>query len=504
MTLNYFHLFWSSAFLFIIGFGCKPDQSKKELRTRPNILFIMSDDHAVNAVGAYSKRLAEFARTPNIDQLAEEGMLFENCFVTNSICSPSRATFLTGKYSHKNGVYCLNQNFEEQPTSATMMQQAGYRTGVFGKWHLKSAPRGFDDYKVLQKQGRYENPEFVEKGREELIEHAGWVDDVITEMTQQFILDGENSDQPFFVMCQYKSAHDPWSSRSPFDTAYQNIKIPEPDNLCDNYQNRSDAARETTLKLEMMDQRTFAHDRLATEDTCEQRQHIYQQYIKAYLRSAQVMDDNVGKLMQFLEENDLAENTIVIYTSDQGHFLGEHGFFSKRFIYEESMQMPLIVRYPGVIEAGSRRPELITNLDFAPTILGLAGAPIPEDIQGDSFAELFHGNDIDGWRDASYYRDWQHLLHRRVAAHYGIRTADHKLIFYYGLPLGQTDFEATPPEWEMFDLKNDPQEMQNIYNDPTNAETIAQLKEQLLELKQQYDDTDDQYPEMQQVHQEYY
>ena len=485
------------------GMGCS-NEEKATSAVRPNILFIMSDDHAVNAVRAYGKHLSEYARTPNIDQLASEGMLFENCFVTNSICSPSRATILTGKYSHKNGVYCLNQNFEDQPTSATILQQAGYRTGVFGKWHLKSTPQGFYDYKVLQKQGRYENPEFVEKGAAQLVEHTGWVDDIITEMTQQFIAEGTESAQPFFVMCHYKSAHDPWASRPPFDTAYQQIEIPEPANLCDTYTDRSQAARQTTLKLEMMDQKTFSHHRLDTQDTCEQRQHIYQQYVKAYLRSAQVMDDNVGKLMKFLDENDLSENTIVIYTSDQGHFLGEHGFFSKRFIYEESMQMPLIVRYPGQVESGIRRDELIANLDFAPTILDLAGETVPTDMQGASFAKMLWGNRVDGWREAIYYRYWQHLLHRNVAAHYGIRSANHKLIFYYGLPLGQTDFEPTQPEWEMFDLENDPQEMQNIYDNPAYGEKIKSLKQQLKQLQQHFDDTDDQYLELQQVHQKYF
>ncbi|MEM6841458.1 MAG: sulfatase [Bacteroidota bacterium] len=490
--------------VFGVGIGCSGGEDQAPSTTPPNILFIMSDDHAVNAVGACGKRLSEFARTPNIDQLASEGMLFENCFVTNSICSPSRATILTGKYSHKNGVYCLNQNFEDQPTSATILQQAGYRTGVFGKWHLKSTPQGFDDYKVLQKQGRYENPEFVEKGVGQLIEHTGWVDDIITEMTQQFITENADSAQPFFVMCHYKSAHDPWASRPPFDTAYQQMDIPEPANLCDTYADRSDAALQTTLKLEMMDQKTFAHSRLDTLDTCAQRQHIYQQYVKAYLRSAQVMDDNVGKLMKFLDENDLSENTIVIYTSDQGHFLGEHGFFSKRFIYEEAMQMPLVVRHPGQIEPGTRRDKLITNLDFAPTILDLAGVQMPTDMQGESFAGVLQGNTVEGWREAIYYRYWQHLLHRNVAAHYGIRTANRKLIFYYGLPLGQTDFEPTQPEWEMFDLKNDPQEMQNVYGEPAYAEEIALLKQQLKQLQQRYDDTDEPYPELQQVHQEYF
>jgi len=481
-----------------------PGQTSANLAERSNVIVIMTDDQGFGDFGCNGNPVAQ---TPNIDRLASQSVQLTDFHVA-PMCTPTRGQLLTGLDAFRNGAINVSSGRtllrHDLKTMADVFAQAGYRTGVFGKWHLKSIPVGFDDYKVLQEQGRYQNPEFVEKGQGSLVEHAGWVDDVITEMTQQFITENSSADQPFFVMCHYKSAHDPWASRPPFDTAYQNMHIPEPENLCDDYEDRSEAAHRTTLKLEMMDQRTFAHQRLDTPDTCEQRKYIYQQYIKAYLRSAQVIDDSVGKLMQFLRDNSLADNTIVIYTSDQGHFLGEHGFFSKRFIYEEAMQMPLIVRYPGKVEAGSRRPELITNLDLAPTVLDLAGVTIPEDMQGVSFAELLKGNEIEDWRDAIYYRYWQHLLHRRVAAHYGIRTAEHKLIFYYGLPLGQTDFPPTEPEWEMFDLRKDPQEMRNVYDDPAYDQVVARLKEQLLELKKQYDDTDDQYPELQQVHEAHF
>lgn len=484
----------SQFFLFSIFLAAQFSCSEPTAQP-PNILFIMSDDHAVNAIGAYNKRLAAYAHTTHIDQLAQEGMLFSNCFVTNSICSPSRATILTGKYSHKNGVYCLNQPFDEQPTVATHLQNAGYQTAVFGKWHLKTIPFGFDDYKVLEEQGRYQDPEFVEKGAEEMVTHEGWVDDIISSMTMDYIKNLK-ADKPFFVACHFKSAHDPWASRPPYDTAYTGIHVPGPSNLCDQYANRSEAARRTTLKLDMLNQGTFKHERLDTEDTCAQRAFIYQQYIKAYLRSARVMDENVGKLMDFLEEQGLDENTIVVYTSDQGHFLGEHGFFSKRFMYEESMQMPLIVRYPGKIEAGSTVDALVANTDFAPTLLDLAGVSIPDDMQGMSIAGYLYGHPPDEWREGIYYRYWQHLLHRDVAAHYGIRTQHYKLIYYYGQALGQTDYPPTPSEWELFDLQQDPHEMQNLYDDPAYQEVVANLKQKLQDLKVEFDDTDDQYVEM--------
>ncbi len=463
---------------------------------RPNILFILSDDHTTQAISCYKGLFAEQANTVHIDKLAREGMRFTNVFCTNSICSPSRATILTGKYSHKNGVYILNQEFDgRQTTSNQVLGKAGYQTAVFGKWHLKSEPYGFDDYKVLQKQGRYQDPEFVVKGQDELITYEGWSTDVITDMTTDYI-QNRDPEKPFFVMCQYKSTHDPWDARPPYDTALEDVDIPFPENFYDTYEDRGLASQRTTLKLELMNQSTFPHTRLENATEHEQRRHIYEQYIRAFLECGMVLDENVGKLMSFLEDEGLAANTIVVYTADQGHFLGEHGFFSKRFIYEESMRMPLIVRYPKVIPAGSINDDLVANIDFAPTLIELAGEAVPLDMQGTSLSPLLRGQRPDDWRTGIYYHYWQHLLSRNVTAHYGIRTRTHKLIYFHGLPLGMTDYPAVDPDWELFDLQNDPAEMKNLYYQPNQQGLIKNLKEQMLELKSQYDCLDDAYPEL--------
>jgi len=479
---------------------CYPKSSKQNqesgIQQQPNILFILSDDHTTQAISCYEGIFAEQANTINIDKLAEEGMLFTNCYCNNSICSPSRASILTGKYSHKNGVYLLDQVFDgSQPTSNNVLQKAGYQTAVFGKWHLKATPEGFDDYKVLPRQGRYLNPEFKEKGQDSLITYQGWSTDVITGMTQDYILNRDKK-KPFFVMCQYKSTHDPWDSRAPHKGSLKDVEMPIPDNFYDTYKNRGQASKRTTLKLEYMNQSTFPHTRLENVTELEQREHIYQQYIRAFLECGKVLDENIGDLMAFLKEQGLEENTIVVYSADQGHFLGEHGFFSKRFMYDESMRMPLIVRYPDKVEPGARNKDLVSNIDFAPTLIDLAGVKIPEEMQGESLKPLLEGNTPEDWRDAVYYHYWQHLLHRQVTGHYGIRTKTHKLIYFHGQPLGMTNYPAVEPDWELYDLVNDPAEMHNIYYREENVELVKELKQKMLELKEYYVCTDDKYPEL--------
>jgi arylsulfatase A-like enzyme len=471
---------------------------------QPNILFIMGDDHTTQVISCYDGIFAEKANTVNIDRIAAAGMRFTNVFCTNAICSPSRATILTGKYSHKNGLYRLGQSFDmSQTTTVDLLGEAGYQVAVFGKWHLRCKPEGFDDYMVLPVQGRYQDPQFYIPGTDSLVTMDGWCTDIIADKTMDY-LKNRNRDRPFFVMCHFKATHDPWASRPPYDTLFSNEEMPAPANLFDTYENREEPARRTTLKLEYMNQGTYPHDRLEGVDELTQRNHIYQQYIRDFIRCGRVLDENVGRILDFLEEEGLDENTIVIYTADQGHFLGEHGFFSKRFMYEEAMRMPLIVRYPGRVEAGSVNGDLVTNLDFAPTITYFAGIRIPEEMQGVSLLPLLKGHTPDDWRQAVYYRYWQHLLHRDVTAHYGIRTKTHKLIYFHGQPLGMTDFPAVGPSWELYDLINDPAEMYSIYHDPGQQDLVKDLKESLLRLKEQYDDTDDKYPEMVKVNEKYF
>ena len=466
---------------------------------RPNVLFILADDHTTQAISCYGGHLADYARTTHIDRLAAAGVRLTHCFCTNSICTPSRATILTGQYSHRNGVFLLNQPLpEDRLTFPKLYQQAGYQTGVFGKWHLISRPIGFDDYKVLPQQGRYRNPQFVVPGSDELVDVQGWSTDVIADATMQFILDRDPK-RPFLAMCHFKATHDPWDSRPPYKTLWEGQRLPEPPNLFDEYDHRGLAAKRTTLKLEKINQSTYPHDRLDSANWREQRRHIYQQYIKDFLRCGRVLDENVGRLLRFLDDQGLAENTVVLYTADQGHFLGEHGFFSKRFMYDESMRMPLIIRYPEQIKPHTVNSDMISNVDLAPTLLELAGIPIPESMQGRSFLANLLGRTPKDWPDAVYYHYWQHLLHRHVTAHYGIRTKDAKLIFYYGLPLGMTDFPAVPADWEFFDLTRDPNEMRDAYADPNYASQIAALKQRLDDFKQTTGDVDSIYPELDSV-----
>lgn len=493
-----------SMFIVLLGLIACNDESSSPGSSPPNILFIMGDDHTTQAISAYGGFLAEYAKTQHIDQLAEEGMRFDHVYCTNAICSPSRATILTGKYSHLNGVRILGQEFDtSQYTIQRALQTAGYQTAVFGKWHLRSTPAGFDDYKVLPVQGRYQDPQFLVKGRDKLVTYPGWATDVITDMTKEFLQNREDG-KPFFVMTHYKATHDPWAARPPYDTLWQHESLPEPPNLYDTYEQRSEAAQRTALKLEMMNQSTYPHDRLENADWKTQRGHIYQQYIKSFLQCGRVLDENVGKLIAFLKEEGLYDNTIIIYTADQGHFLGEHGFFSKRFMYDEALRMPLIIRYPPWIKPGSTNEDMIINADFAPTIAEMAGVSPPEEVQGRSFLAQLKGSTPKDWRQEIYYHYWQHILHRAVAAHIGIRTKEHKLIFYYGLPLGQTDKAPTPPEWELFDLVQDPAEMYNVYGQ-SNYESITRtLKEQLKTLQVEYLDEGLEYPEMRNVQADYF
>jgi len=457
--------------------------------TRPNILFIMSDDHAAHAMSCYGSRIN---RTPNLDRIADGGMRFNNCFCTNSICTPSRASILTGTYNHINNVTTLSTPMDNRlQTFPKLLQEVGYQTAIFGKWHLGQGadhcPTGFDDWAVLPGQGLYHNPDLIFKGPDggERRTVHGYVTDIITDLSLDW-LKGRDADRPFCLMYHHKAPHREWEPDEKHAHLYLNEEIPEPETLYDDYAGRAAAAAAAEMRvgvhMKPMDLKSTINYDLPEH---ELRKWAYQRYIKDYLRVIASIDDNVGRVLDYLDEAGLTENTIVIYTSDQGFFLGDHGWYDKRFMYEESLRMPFIVRYPKEIAPGSTNDDMILNVDFAPLFLDLAGVEIPEDMQGRSFRPLLNGETPADWRQAMYYRYWMHKAHHNVYAHYGIRTLQHKLIYYYADALGQagTIDESYEPEWELFDLANDRFELNNVVNEPAYAETVTQLKDQLHQMQ---------------------
>ncbi|MEZ4619940.1 MAG: sulfatase [Caldilineaceae bacterium] len=457
--------------------------------TRPNILFIMSDDHAAHAMSCYGSRIN---RTPNLDRIANGGMRFNNCFCTNSICTPSRASILTGTYNHINNVTTLSTPMDNRlQTFPKLLQEVGYQTAIFGKWHLGQGadhcPTGFDDWAVLPGQGLYHNPDLIFKGPDggERRTVHGYVTDIITDLSLDW-LKGRDADRPFCLMYHHKAPHREWEPDEKHAHLYLNEEIPEPETLYDDYAGRAAAAAAAEMRvgvhMKPMDLKSTINYDLPEH---ELRKWAYQRYIKDYLRVIASIDDNVSRVLDYLDEAGLTENTIVIYTSDQGFFLGDHGWYDKRFMYEESLRMPFIVRYPKEIAPGSTNDDMILNVDFAPLFLDLAGVEIPEDMQGRSFRPLLNGETPADWRQAMYYRYWMHKAHHNVYAHYGIRTLQHKLIYYYADALGQagTIDESYEPEWELFDLANDRFELNNVVNEPAYAETVTQLKDQLHQMQ---------------------
>ncbi len=489
---------------------------------RPNILFLFSDDHALNAISAYGGRLADVAPTPSIDRLAEEGAIFENSFVANSICGPSRACILTGKHSHKNG-FMTNRSgpFDgSQWTSAKALREAGYTTAVVGKWHLKSNPTGFDFWEVFPGQGSYYNPVLLKMdgGKEKV---TGYATDIVTDKAIEW-LDGRDKDKPFFLMCQHKAPHRTFAPALRHLDAFDGVTIPEPGNLFDDYATRSttlpknemeidrhfDWAYDAKVRKDERDGATLpAPDRYGTPEynrmTDAQKQkwnaHFgpenktfiadfkagklsdrdivrwkYQRYLKNYLATVKAVDESVGRMLDYLDENGLAENTIVIYSSDQGFYLGEHGWYDKRWMFEESFKMPFVIRWPGVIAPGSRPRELIQNIDYAPTFVEIAGATTPPDVQGRSLVPVLKGNTGD-WRKSVYYAYYEEGEHR-VPRHFGVRTKSHKLIHF-----PRTD------EWNMFDLVRDPNEMKNVYGNPEYASLRKTLTDEYHRLRKHYD-----------------
>lgn len=466
---------------------------------RPNIIFIMSDDHAAHAMSCYGSRINQ---TPNLDRIANGGMRFDNCFCTNSICTPSRAAILTGAYNHINQVTTLDTPMDNRlSTFPKLLQEVGYQTAIFGKWHLgqgpEHCPTGFDDWAVLPGQGLYHNPDFIFKGPDGGTRRTvqGYVTDIITDFCLDWLKQRE-TERPFCLLYHHKAPHRAWEPDEKHAHLYLNEEIPEPATLYDDYANRASAAAAAEMRVGVhmnpLDLKSTINHDLPEQ---ELRKWAYQRYIKDYLRVIASIDDNVGRLLDYLDEQGLSENTLIIYTSDQGFFLGDHGWYDKRFMYEESLRMPFIVRYPQAIAAGLVNQDMILNIDFAPLFLELAGLPVPDAMQGRSIRPLLQGQTPVDWRQAMYYRYWMHKAHHNVYAHYGLRTHQYKLIYYYADALGQAGSidERYTPEWELFDLAQDPHELNNVVTDPAYAEIVVQLKAQLHQMQAEVGDT--RYPE---------
>ena len=441
---------------------------------RPNILFIMSDDHAAHAISAYGSKVNT---TPHIDRLAAGGMLFRNAFVTNSICTPSRATILTGKYSHLNGTPVFNRFDGSQPTVAKLLQAAGYHTGMIGKWHLGSDPTGFDRWIVLPGQGVYKDPDFLTPdGR---VKITGYVSDVITDLGLRF-LDTRPADKPFFLMLHHKAPHRPWDPDEKHRAMFAEKVIPEPATLFDDYatrpaalpENKQTIARDLTAR----DLKTAPPADLTGDALIRWK---YQRYMRDYLACVQSVDDSVGRVLDYLDSHDLARNTLVIYTSDNGFFLGDLGLFDKRFMYEPSLRVPLIIRWPGVTAPGSSTDAFALNNDYAETFLEAAREKIPADMQGRSLVPLLKGKRPDDWRTAMYYRYYHDPGDHNTRAHYGLRTATDKLIYYW-----------KKDAWEFFDLESDPAELHNLAAGPARTEELTALQSQLTRMKKEFKDDD--------------
>lgn len=514
MKLNLLRSVVAVIFFSFFLTGCSADKMSKNERRQPNIVFIMSDDHAYQAVSAYGHGLNQ---TPHIDRLAQDGMLFQHAFVNNSLCAPSRASIISGKYSHKSSVEVIGDVFDgSQSTFPKQLQKAGYETAMIGKWHLVSYPTGFDYWNILPGQGDYYNPDFIIQG--DTVGREGYVTDLITDDAINW-MDQRDSDKPFCVLIWNKAPHRNWLPAIRHLDAFDSVVIPEPPTLFDDYQSRTKAAREQKmeigkwlsdtwdLKLDMYpeinnnkdklwrdafgrlsekEQKAFAESYQDENDAFhganlsgkELIRWKYQRYMKDYLRTVQSIDDNVGRVIEYLKENDLYDNTIIVYTSDQGFYLGEHGWFDKRFMYEESFRTPLIISWPERIKPGHTSDAAVMNLDIGETLLDAAGAAIPEDMQGESFLPiLLTGKTPAGWRDYVYYHYYASGGEHNVAKHIGVRSEDFKLIYFY-----------ENEEWELYDLRRDPNEMDNVYDDSEYLAVRSMMEEELWNQMKKLED----------------
>lgn len=487
-------------FLLVVFLGTAFLQAESK---PPNILFLFTDDHATQSISAYgSNHLTKLAPTPNIDRIANEGILFRKCYVTNSICGPSRAVILTGKYSHLNGFRKNGDTFDgSQQTVPKLLRKGGYQTAIVGKWHLKSTPTGFDHFEVLKGQGQYYNPMLITNGKN--VKHEGYTTDVITDQTIKW-LDSRDKDKPFFLMSQHKAPHGRWEPALRHLEWLDDVEVPEPETLFDDYSGRSGPSAEhamgiadhmgpyrlmlkysskhTPEQFKVFDDYFRPRNEAFLAANLEGRERTrwhYQRYIKNYLRCVRAVDENIGRLLQYLEDNDLADNTVVIYSSDQGFYLGEHGWFDKRWIYEESYRTPLVARWPGVIQPGSvNESDLVSNVDYPETFLEIAGLPVPEDMQGRSLLPLLKGDTPEDWRNSHYYHYYEKGGHG-VALHFGAFDGRYKLIRF-------PDHDT----WELYDLETDPQELESRYGDPALAGQQSQLKTELERLRKELKVTD--------------
>lgn len=509
--------------------GCQPNPSDSESTDRPNIIFIFMDDQASHSISAYGSELVE---TPNMDRLANEGIRFDQAFVTNSICAPSRAVLLTGVHSHINGKMTNQDTFDgSQITYPKLLGEAGYQTAMIGKWHLRSLPTGYDHWDILPGQGAYYNPDFINEGGEYRVE--GYVTDIITDKVIDWIDQVKESDEPFMVNYHHKAPHRNWMPGPDHLNAFEGTRFPEPSTLYANWSNelgspetedleidewsgRTSAVR--TQRMTLMDHFDPAWDLKLPLDQVEDAQYqelwanaygrfneeqreawdaaydpvgeeyrqsdlsgrelqswLYQRYMNDYMGTLLSVDDNLGRLLEYLEQSGLDENTIVIFTSDQGFFLGDHGWYDKRWMYEQSLHIPLMVRWPGVIEPGQTDEHMVQNLDFAPTLVDLAGLEIPDWMQGKSLLPIFRGESPENWRESIYYHYYEHPSEHSVERHYGVRTDRYKLIHYYQIG-----------EWELFDLEKDPDEMQSVHEDPDYEQIRNELETELERLREQY------------------
>lgn len=488
------------AIILIIFTGCGKKVAEIETPIKPNIIYIMADDLTTQAISAYGGIYKDIAPTPNIDRIAQAGMLFQDVLVTNSICGPSRAAILTGNYSNLNGYYKNESGgkFDDsQWTFPQEFQKNGYNTSLFGKWHLGTEPVGFDTFKYHNsagQQGHYWNPVYNENGTD--VKEKGYATNLSTDFALTWLEENKAADKPFLMVLQYKAPHRPWQPDTKYEQLWEDIEMPYPATYNDTYKGREQTAGDTEMTMEYFSNRDMKlpepselkgkekiqwafygakpGEIVQPEEMTDEegRNWRYQTYIKDYLACVKSVDDNVGRVLKYLKDHNLEENTIIVLTSDQGFYLGDHGFFDKRFIYEESLRMPFMVKYPKKVKAGSVNEDIITNIDFAPTFLELAGITTTQKMQGTSFVPVLKSNTPNDWQDAMYYHYYEFPYWHHVQPHYGIRTKKYTLAhFYYNINV-----------WELYDLEQDPSQMNNIYNDPNYTEVIVELKAKLKDL----------------------